>query len=66
MFYFFVNFFYENIKEVEKYKHIDNIIVMSDDLDWCRENFIDKRIIFIDEVEYIQLYLATLCENFIG
>lgn len=59
------DFFYNGIKEIEKYKNIDNIYVMSDDMNWCENNIIDQRITYIHEQDYIQLYLSTLCENFI-
>jgi len=33
------------------------VLVFSDDLEWCKENFIGDRFIFIDEIDYISIYL---------
>lgn len=59
------SYFYNAIKQIEQYKKIDTIYVISDDIQWCKDQIIDHRIIYVDEVDYIQFYLATLCENFI-
>ena len=34
-----MTYFNDNITEIEKYKHIENILIMSDDINWCKENF---------------------------
>jgi hypothetical protein len=58
-------YYYKGIKEIEKEKQIDYIYIISDDFNWCKKNLIDSRIIYVDDVDYNQFYLATLCENFI-
>ena len=45
------------LKKLEEFKQISNILVFSDDLEWCRKNILDPRIIFIDEEDYICLCL---------
>lgn len=60
-----ISFYYRQIKIVDEYKHIDNILIFSDDILWCKTNLNDPRITFIDEKDYICLYLMTLCENHI-
>jgi hypothetical protein len=35
------------------------ILVFSDDIDWCRNNFAGERHVFIDEVDYISIYLMS-------
>ena len=35
------------------------VLVFSDDLNWCKENFIGDRFIFVDELDYIVLYLMS-------
>lgn len=45
-------------------QNIKNILIFSDDIDWCKSNFIDDRISFISELsDYEDLYLMSLCEN---
>lgn len=35
------------------------VVIFSDDLQWCRENFIGDRYVFIDEIDYLSLYLMS-------
>jgi len=35
------------------------ILIFSDDLEWCKENFIGERFVFIDEIDYISIYIMT-------
>ena len=39
-------------------------LVFSDDIDWCKENFIDGDFIFISgEPDFIDLYMMSICDN---
>ena len=41
-----------------------HFIVFSDDIKWCKENLKHKNIHFIDDhLDYINLYLMSLCDN---
>ena len=45
------------------------VFVFSDDVDWCRENFkpIDRELVFVEEKDYLELYLMSMCkDNIIG
>jgi hypothetical protein len=35
------------------------VVIFSDDLKWCKENFIGERFVFIDEKDYIVIYLMS-------
>lgn len=35
------------------------VLIFSDDLPWCYENFIGDRFIFINEIDYISLYIMS-------
>jgi hypothetical protein len=35
------------------------ILIFSDDIPWCRENFIGDKFVFIDEIDYISLYVMS-------
>ena len=35
------------------------VVIFSDDLSWCKQNFVGERYIFINEIDYISLYLMT-------
>ena len=47
-----------------KFLECKNILVFSDDIKWCKENFIGSKFIFIEgEEDYIDLWLMSLCEH---
>lgn len=49
---------------IESNKKIDNILIFSDDIYWCKQNIQDDRIKFIEnQLDYEDLYLMSLCEN---
>jgi len=35
------------------------VLVFSNDLNWCRQQFIGDRFVFIDEIDYISIYLMS-------
>ena len=52
------------IERLEQTKKIDHIIVISDDIPWCKDNFKDARAVFIEgEPDYVDLYIQTLCNH---
>jgi hypothetical protein len=57
--------YYNNaIKYIDTQKEIKNILVFSDDINWCKSNFNDGRITFIEnQQDYEDLFLMSLCEN---
>lgn len=49
---------------ITKIPNIDKILVFSDDILWCKENFKADNVIYIeDEKDYIELYLMSMCTN---
>lgn len=60
-------FYYQRaMREVERQRQIDIILMFSDDIEWCKLNFNDKRMVFIEgHPDYEDLYLMSLCENHI-
>jgi len=41
------------------------VLIFSDDLEWCKKNFIGNRFIFIDEVDYISIYVMSKMKHHI-
>lgn len=41
------------------------VVVFSDDIFWCRQNFIGKRFIIIDEIDYISIYIMSKMKHHI-
>jgi len=56
--YIYLGFEYYNNALNELPKDLQ-VLVFSDDIEWCRENFIGDRFIFIDEPDYISLYIMS-------
>ena len=45
-------------------KEIDKYLVFSDDIKWCKENFIGDKFLFIEEDrDYIELFLMSQCNH---
>lgn len=44
-----------------KDKGITKFLVFSDDLNWCRNNFVGDQFVFIDEIDYVALFLMSRC-----
>jgi hypothetical protein len=51
-----VKYYYEALDVLPKNL---KVLVFSDDLEWCRCNFIGDRFIFINEIDYISLYIMS-------
>jgi hypothetical protein len=57
-----LDYYTSAIKILEK--DTDLFLVFSDDIKWCQENLIGDNFIYIsDEIDYIELYLMSLCKN---
>lgn len=41
----------------------DNLFIFSDDIKWCKENLKFKNITFIEEEDYLSLYLMSQCNH---
>ena len=43
---------------------VDRYLVFSDDLEWCKQNFIGDKFIFIEnEKDYVELFLQSKCTH---
>lgn len=43
---------------------VDNFLVFSDDIEWCKENFVGDEFIFVEgNTDYIDMWLMSLCDN---
>lgn len=60
--------YYYNAIELVKSKYSDTVFfVFSDDIDWCKRNFIEEnRFIFVEgNTDYEDLFLMSQCKNFV-
>jgi hypothetical protein len=52
------------LESLEKIKNYDNIIVFSDDIEWCKKNFKLPKITYVEGLNNIDsLWLMSLCKN---
>ena len=46
------------------FNNCDNFLIFSDDIVWCKNNFVGDKFIFIEgEEDYIDLWLMSLCNH---
>jgi len=61
-----LDYYYECLDRLREERTIDNILIFSDDQDWCRENFLRlsvKTRFLSGNKDYEDLYLMSLCSN---
>lgn len=57
--------YYQKAMDVLNNLKIGKFMVFSDDMDWCKENFIGEKFVFVNEVDYIALFLMARCNHHI-
>jgi hypothetical protein len=54
-----IEYYHKALKQLPEF---DKILVFTNDIDWCYENLIDSRIIFIEEKDWISMYMMSYCQ----
>ena len=57
--------YYNEAFSIMERQSIDKYLVFSDDIAWCKENFIGEKFVFIEEKDYIALFLMAKCTHHI-
>lgn len=58
------SYYKKALELIDKETQIDDIHIVSDDINWCKTTFKDERIIFWEDVpDYIDFYIQTLCSH---
>ncbi len=58
------DYYIRAMKKIKELKHIDNFLVFSDDINWCKENL--KGLIYIEgNLDIEDIFLMSMCNNFI-
>ena len=55
--------YYQKAMEHLKPFNIDRYIVFSNDIAWCNENFVGDEFVFVEDVDYIELLLMSICNH---
>jgi CDP-glycerol glycerophosphotransferase (TagB/SpsB family) len=59
-----IGYYRRALVDIDSKVKIDNILIFSDDIKWCKKRFADKRITFIEgNTDYEDLYLQSLCSH---
>lgn len=59
-----VEYYESALSTIEQAKKIENVIIFSDNIEWCKNNLKFKNSIFIEnEKDYIELFLMSKCSN---
>lgn len=56
-----IEYYKEAIDSFDNGKY--RFLVFSDDIEWCKNNFIGEKFIFLNDKDYIDLWLMSLCEH---
>jgi hypothetical protein len=57
--------YYNRAMETMNPFHIERYLVFSDDIPWCRENFKGDQYVFIEDIDYVELFLMGRANHFI-
>ena len=44
---------------------VDKYLIFSNDIPWCRENFIGDKFVFIEDTDYVEMFLQAKCTHHI-
>jgi hypothetical protein len=50
---------------LEDMDDVDMYLIFSNDIEWCKQNFTGDRFVFIQDTDYIELYLGSMCTHHI-
>lgn len=57
--------YYNDAMKTLDASHIDRFLVFSDDLEWCKQNFIGDKFVFMDNMDFVDMYLISKCKHHI-
>jgi hypothetical protein len=60
-----MSYYDKAINTVESKTPIDRYLVFSDDLLWCIDNFIGEKFVFVEDKDYIALFIMAKCKHHI-
>lgn len=49
-------------KALKQLPDFDKILVFTNDIEWCYQNLIDSRIVFLEEKDWISMYMMSYCQ----
>jgi hypothetical protein len=59
-----MDYYTKAMSMLEPYK-IDRFLIFSNDINWCKYNFMGDKFTFIDDVDYVELFLMASCTHHI-
>ena len=59
-----ISYYMMALEYLRENTYIENVLIFSDDIPWCKEHFNEKYITFIErEEDYEEMYLMSLCSH---
>jgi len=55
--------FYNEAITFMRDNHVERFIVFSDDIAWCKESFVGDEFMFIQDTDYVEMFLMSRCDN---
>ncbi len=52
-------------KAIEMLPVVDTLFVVSDDIEWCKQNLKHPNIVFVEYIRHEALWFLSLCQNFV-
>jgi hypothetical protein len=59
-----MDYYTKAVWALEAFK-VNRFFVFSNDINWCRNNFIGDQFTFVDDVDYVELFLMSSCTHHI-
>jgi hypothetical protein len=59
-----IEYYIRSLQYIESLTKIDNILVFSDDMQWCKENFKNRKCIFVEnQKDIFDMFLMSYCNH---
>jgi len=58
-----LDYYLRAIKYIERTTDVDYFVVFSDDIEWCKQHFVGDSFLFINETDYIEMWMMSRCDH---
>jgi hypothetical protein len=59
-----MKYFEKSLEYISLFNKVDNVLIFSDDISWCKENFIGKIYNFVENQNEVEdMFLMSYCDN---
>jgi len=58
-----LEYYTRGLEIIENKNLIDKIVIFSDDIEYCQQNFKDEKYVFVHESDYYDMLLMSMCNH---